>query len=63
MRGQTTIILVITLVGVSLSGCSSSERVVVRGQSQETADRGNPKWIGMPNPAAVKVLLNNFKIV
>ena len=43
----------IGIVGVSLFGCSSSERIEQRGQNEANLSREKQKGVGMPDPSAV----------
>ena len=53
MKGQIIMLALIGIVGVSLFGCSSSERTEIRGQNKAIPSRKEQKSIGTPDPSAV----------
>ncbi|MHC4545662.1 MAG: putative hemolysin [Planctomycetota bacterium] len=53
MKRLIIIVLLVTLIGINLLGCNSSQRTELRGQNAQNLSREKQKWVGTPNPSAV----------
>ena len=53
MKRPIIMVTVLTVIGINLLGCGSSEKMGFRPQNGANLDREKQKSIGMPNPSAV----------
>ena len=52
MKRLIIIVLLVTLIGINLLGCNSSERTKLIGENVPSVSREKREFVGMPDPSA-----------